>query len=206
MTKPDFTVYHMRASRSFRVLWLLEELGLPYAVEPIEFDFGDAGGEEYRKIHPVNKVPALVDGDTTMAESLAIMQYIMNKYSDGGLRPGIHDPEYGAYLQWYHFGEATLSAIGVTLMKQRRFLPMDKRNKETEDFAEAEMIKQLDYLASQLDGRDYVLEFGFSAADISIGYALLLLRLAKAKDKFPEPIHHYWETLKQRPAFVAASN
>ena len=98
MPTPDLTVYHMKGSRSLRVTWLLEELGLPYVVELIGFDPGNAGGDEYRKIHPLNKVPALIDGKTTMFESVAIMQFVMNKYGDGGLRPNINDSDYGSYF------------------------------------------------------------------------------------------------------------
>lgn len=123
MLKPDLKIYHMKGSRSLRVTWLLEELGMPYSTEILGFDLGNAGGDEYRKVYPLNKVPALMDGETSMFERVAIMQYIMNKYGDGGLRPEVNDPDYGHYLQWLHFGESTLTPIVVTFMQQRNFSP-----------------------------------------------------------------------------------
>lgn len=206
MPTPDLTVYHMKGSRSLRVTWLLEELGLPYVVELIGFDPGNAGGDEYRKIHPLNKVPALIDGKTTMFESVAIMQFVMNKYGDGGLRPDINDSDYGSYLQWLHYGESTLAPIIVTLMQQRNFFPKEQQSKFVEAQAEAELVKQLAFLEDQLSDHPYLLERGFSAADISIGYSLLLLRFAKAKDLLSERLQTYWKTLTERDAWVDASH
>lgn len=206
MAEPNLTVYHMKASRSLRVTWLLEELGLPYTAELIGFDLGNAGGDEYRKIHPLNKVPALVDGETTMFESVAIMQYIMNKYGDGGLRPGVADADYGAYLQWLHYGESTLAPVVVTLMQQRHFFPKEQRSVFVEQHAEAELVKQLGFLEDQLGDHDYILERGFSAADISVGYSLLLIRLARAKNLLSERLQEYWKTLTERDAWVDASH
>ena len=206
MPTPDLTVYHMKGSRSLRVTWLLEELGLPYVVELIGFDPGNAGGDEYRKIHPLNKVPALIDGKTTMFESVAIMQFVMNKYGDGGLRPDINDSDYGPYLQWLHYGESTLAPIIVTLMQQRNFFPKEQQSKFVEAQAEAELVKQLAFLEDQLSDHPYLLERGFSAADISIGYSLLLLRFAKAKDLLSERLQTYWKTLTERDAWVDASH
>lgn len=206
MTKPNFTVYHMQGSRSFRVVWLLEELGLPYSIESVGFDLGNAGGETYKDVHPLQKVPALIDGDLTMYESIAIMQYVLNRYGDGGFKPSIEDNDYAAYLQWLHFGESTLTPIVVDLMKQRRFFPKDKRNEYIVEQAEKEMSKQLAFLSDQIGDKDYILDRGFTAADISVGYCLLLARFAEAKVLFPENIKRYWKTLVSRPGWAAASD
>ena len=205
MTMPNLSVYHMKGSRSLRVLWLLEELGLPYSVNNVEFDLGNAGGDEYRRVHPMNKVPALVDGDMTMFESVAIMQYIMNKYGDGDLRPGINEPDYSTYLQWLHFGEATLTPLIVTLMQQRRFFAKENRDEYIEHLAEKELVKQLGFLSEQLGSHDYVLDRGFSAADVSIGYCLLLARFAGAKNVLSERIQKYWKNISERPAWIEAT-
>lgn len=203
--KPNFTVYHMTASRSLRVVWLLEELELPYSVEMIGFDFGNAGGESFKKIHPLQKVPALTDGDTTMYESVAIMQYVMNMHGDGGLRPEVGDAEYASYLQWLHFGEATLMPIIVDLLKHRRFYPKEERLDPVIEKAEIQLEKQLGFLASQIGVKDYILERGFSAADISVAYCMLLLRLVGAKSLIPETVMAYWNRAIARPAWIAAS-
>ena len=204
--KPNFTVYHMTASRSLRVVWLLEELGLPYTVEMIGFDFGNAGGESFKKVHPLQKVPALTDGETTMYESVAIMQYVMNMYGAGGLRPEVGGAGYASYLQWLHFGEATLMPIIVDLMKHRRFYPKEERLKPVVEKAEKQLEKQLGFLASQIGDKDYILERGFSAADISVAYCLLLIRIVGAKSLISETVMGYWKRVTARPAWIAASN
>ncbi len=204
MVKP-ITVYHLPRSRSLRVLWLLEELNLSYNVESIDFIPGKFGGKNYTKIHPLNKVPAIKDGDMVMFESIAIMQYVLDKYADGKLSPSIEDPEYGPYLQWLHYGESTLAPVIATLMYQRHFFAADKRSKDIETWAEAELIKVFSMLETQLSDHDYILKSGFSAADISVGYCLLLARLAKAHAQITDRIEDYWDTLTDRSAWLAIS-
>ena len=200
MTNP-ITVYHLARSRSMRVLWLLEELGLPYEVESLEFVPGKFGGADYTKIHPLNKVPAIKDGDMVMFESVAIMQYILAKYAPNKLAPAVDDPEYGPYLQWLHYGESTLAPVIAALMYQRHFFPTDKRSPDMEAWAEAELVKVFSILETQLGDHDYILKSGFSAADISVGYCLLLARLAKAHDQITDRIEDYWDTLTDRNAW-----
>lgn len=209
MTNP-ITVYHLPRSRSMRVLWLLEELGLPYQVESLDFVPGKFGGDDYTKIHPLNKVPAIKDGDMVMFESVAIMQYILNKYGpengvSGKLAPAVDDPEYGSYLQWLHYGESTLAPVIAALMYQRHFFPEEKRSTHMVDWAEAELVKVFSMLETQLGDHDYILKSGFSAADISVGYCLLLARLAKAHDQITDRIEDYWDTLTDRDAWAKMS-
>lgn len=209
MTNP-ITVYHLPRSRSMRVLWLLEEVGLPYEVESLDYVPGKFGGDHYTKIHPLNKVPAIKDGDMVMFESIAIMQYILDKYApekgvSGKLIPAVNDPEYGPYLQWLHYGESTLAPIIAALMSQRHFFPKDKRCKDMENWAETELVKVFSMLEAQLGDHDYILPSGFSAADISIGYCLLLARLAKAHSQITDRIQDYWETLTDRDAWLKIS-
>jgi len=199
------TVYHLPRSRSMRVLWLLEELGLPYNVESLDYVPGNFGGKDYTKIHPLNKVPAIKDGDMVMFESIAIMQYIMDINATGKLAPAIDDPEYGPYLQWLHYGESTLAPVIAALMYQRHFSPLDKRSKDVEVWAESELAKVFSMLETQLDNHDYILKSGFSAADISVGYCLLLARLAKAHAQITDRIEDYWETLTERDAWLKIS-
>lgn len=198
---PDFKVYHLPRSRSMRVLWLLEELGLPYEVESLDYVPGKFGGDEYSKIHPLNKVPAFKDGEMVMFESVAIMQYITDKYAPERLNPLCSDPEYGPYLQWLHYGESTLAPVIASLMYQRHFFAPEHRSKHIDGWAQQELSKQFSLLEAQLGDHDYILESGFSAADISVGYCLLLARLAKAHDQITDRIEEYWETLTDRDAW-----
>ncbi len=201
----DITVYHLPLSRSMRVLWLLEELGLDYKVESLDFVPGKFGGDEYTKIHPLNKVPAIKDGNIIMYESVAIMQYIMDKYAKDKLRPDVNSPEYASYLQFLHYGESSLAPPIAALMYQRHFFPKEKRNKYVEAWAETELKKQFLLLENQLGDKEYILESGFSAADISVGYSLLLARIAKAHAQITERLQDYWETLTDRDAWHKVS-
>lgn len=197
----DLKVYHLPRSRSMRVLWLLEELDIPYSVESLDFIPGKFGGDNYTKIHPLNKVPALADGDLIMYESVAIMQYILDKYGKGNLVPDLASPEYGPYLQWLHYGESTLAPVLATLMYQRHFFEEAQRSPVMDAWAQKELTKVFKMLESQLGDHDYILESGFSAADISVGYCLLLARLAKAHDQITDRIEEYWVTLTDRKAW-----
>ena len=201
----NMTVYHLPRSRSMRVLWLLEELGLSYTVESLDFVPGKFGGDKYTKIHPLNKVPAFKDGDMVMFESVAIMQYILNTKTAGSLRPAFDDENYGPYLQWLHYGESTLAPVVATLMYQRHFFPVEKRSADVEKWAEGELTKVIGMLDQQLQGQEYILKSGFSAADISVGYCLLLMRLAKAHGQITERVEEYWETLTDRDAWHTIS-
>ncbi|MEE9346817.1 MAG: glutathione S-transferase family protein [Robiginitomaculum sp.] len=198
---PDFTVYHLPKARSMRVLWLLEELGLPYKVEKLDFIPGKYGGDEYTKIHPLNKVPAFRDGDMLMFESVAILQYILGKYGSSRLSPPPSDPEYGTYLQWLHYGEGSLAPVIAALMYQRHFFKEADRSASIDAWAQRELTKQFSLLETQLGDKDYILESGFSAADISVGYCLLLARLAKAHDQITDRIEDYWDALTDRDAW-----
>lgn len=188
-----------------RVLWVLEELGLPYTVESLDYVPGKFGGDAYTKIHPLNKVPAIKDGDMVMFESVAIMEYILHKYGDGKLAPAVDDFEYGPYLQWLHYGESTLAPVIASLMYQRHFFPPEQRCPHIETWAEAELVKVLSMLEAQLGDHEYILGSGFSAADISVGYCLLLARLAKAHAQITDRIQDYWEVLTERDAWGRVS-
>ena len=108
------TVYHSPMMRSLRVIWLLEEMGITdYDLKLIPradvYDF--AKTPEYQAVNPLAKFPAITDGDLTMVESTAIMEYLLDKYGDHGLVPERGTPDYGRYLQWLHFGESGMGHI-----------------------------------------------------------------------------------------------
>jgi glutathione S-transferase len=184
---------------------LLEELGLPYERVDFKLDRGQTGGEDYKKIHPLNKFPVLRDGETTVFESLAIMQYIMDKYGAGSLRPEIDNAEYGQYLQWFQFGECSLAPALVSLMYQRTVYQSEQRSEAFEKSSMAELDKQLSLLETKLGDHEYILKSGFSAADISVGYCLLLARFCKANEQFSDRIIQYWNVIKSREAWRRAS-
>ena len=125
---PDLTLYHAPRTRSIRVRWLLEEMGLPYRIKPVQFSQRPAGDEAYADIHPLRKVPALTDGDTKTFESLAIMQYLMGRYGPTPCDVPAHDPAYGDYLKWLHFGESGMLMPVSLLLAHTTLLPEDRRD------------------------------------------------------------------------------
>src|SRR5258706_13937497 len=100
-------VHHAPKARSVRVVWLLEELGVPYEVRNVALARETPRSAEHLRVHPLGKVPAIEDGGLTMFESGAIVEYLLERHGAGRLAPAPGTPERGMYLQWLHFGEAT---------------------------------------------------------------------------------------------------
>ena len=118
------TVYHVTGTRSVRILWLLNELGLPYETVAMPFDHHILHGEAYLSLNPLGKVPAIDDDGFLLTESGAITQYILAKYGQGRLepvpRPKAGTPCHGRFLQWLYFPEATMMPPLATLVRERR--------------------------------------------------------------------------------------
>jgi len=102
------TLYHCAAARSFRPLWTLEELGLPYELKMLPFP-PRVFAKEYLGINPLGTIPLLLDGETRMTESAGIAQYLVSRYGPTPLAVAVDEPDYGAFINWLHFGEATLT-------------------------------------------------------------------------------------------------
>ena len=95
--------------RGFRVVWLLEEMGLPYRLRPVDLLAGAENDPEFLAVNPAGFIPALRDGDVTMVESIAIMEYLIARYGPTSLAPAPHDPAFPLYQQFLHMGEASLA-------------------------------------------------------------------------------------------------
>jgi len=104
------TLYHCTAARSFRPLWALEELKLPYELKMLPFP-PRVFAKEYLGINPLGTIPLLLDGDTRMTESAGIAHYLVTRYGPTPLAPAPHDPAFPAYQQFLHLGEAGLAAL-----------------------------------------------------------------------------------------------
>ena len=199
------TIYHFGQSRSLRVMWLLEEMGQPYELKSVPMAEVQqfAQSPEYLAVNPLGKFPAMQDGDMTMVESIAIMDYLMTKYDAGSLKPAADHPDLPAFLQWLHFGEAGIAPYLTMLMGHTVTLPEEQRVEGIARWGKKETMRCLDFVSKGLGARDYLCPSGFTAADISVFYMLLLLRLIKQFDDVPENIKAYYDRLKQRPAWQA---
>lgn len=158
--------------RGFRVVWLLEEMGLPYRLRPVDLLAGVENDAEYLTINPAGFIPAIRDGDVTMIESIAIMEYLMARYGPTPLAPDPHDPAFPAYLQFLHLGEAGLAASIYFVVVSRNLAPEAERQNWGAGKALEVFENRLGLLTRQLDRSRYLAGDTFTAADISVTYAL----------------------------------
>jgi len=191
-------VFHAPRSRSTRVIWMLEEMGLPYEVEPGSIMQPSAA---FLKANPTRTLPVLVDGDTVITESIAILQYLGTKYGPTPLVPDPQDPGYADYLQFLVLGEASLAA-GLTPLVRAMFMAPDdqKQNWTLKNNAES-FIRQLQLVDARLAKSPYLAGENFTAADISVGYALAFGAFLGLDDGYSPAIKEYQQRITSREAF-----
>ncbi|HEX4197261.1 MAG TPA: glutathione S-transferase family protein [Caulobacteraceae bacterium] len=160
--------------RGFRVVWLLEEMGLPYRLRPVDLLAGVEDDKEFLAINPAGFIPALVDGEVTMVESIAIMEYLMARYGPTPLAPDPHDPTFPAYQQFLHLGEAGLAASLYFVNGARNFAPEAERHNWSAAQALDVFETRLSLVTRRLARSPYLAGEAFTAADISVTYALEL--------------------------------
>ena len=199
-------LYHCADARSFRPLWALEELGLDYELTVMPFP-PRYRAKEYMAVNPLGTIPALVDGETFMTESAAIVEYLVTRYGPSPLAVEVDDPAYGAWLNWLHFGEATLTFPQTLVLRYRRFEP-GKAEVVADDYAKwfLSRLKAVDRALTTIlsPAGDWLCAGRFTGADISVGYALLLAGQLGLDAEFTPAIAAYWARLQARPAFQAA--
>lgn len=196
-------LYFAPKSRAVRIAWLLEELGLEYELE--YFKVGDKilRSAEYKKIHPMGRIPVLEDDKVKIYESGAILQYILAKYDNGSLAFTHEDPEFSEYLQWLHYAEGSIMQQVNTLVVETILLPPEKKN-EVNVARALKLIKiALSNVNTRLSDREY-LAGKFSGADIMTGHACYGAMNAGADISEFMHIQDYLERLLSRPAFKKA--
>ena len=197
------TLYHCTAARSFRPLWALEELGLAYDLRMLPFP-PRVFAKEYLALNPLGTIPLLIDGDVRMTESAAIAQYLVTRYGPTPLAVGTDEPDYGAYLNWLHFGEATLTFPQTLVLRYSKLEPEERRNPQVATDYAKWFFGRLRAVETAVSNHDMVCGGRFTAADISVGYALRLAeRLGLAKD-FTPAVAAYWQRLRERDGFRRA--
>jgi glutathione S-transferase len=162
--------------RGFRVVWLLEEMGLPYRLRRVDLLAGAENDPEFMAINPGGFIPAITDGDVTMVESIAIMEYLMARYGPTPLAPDPHDPTFPAYQQFLHLGEAGLAASAYFVNSARNLAPEAERENHTGRHALETYQTRLRLVTQQLARFPYMAGEAFTAADISVTYAIELAR------------------------------
>ncbi len=201
------TIYHVPRTRSARVIWLCEELGLPYEVVPVDFSPEYRKSAEWRRLNPIGKVPAMTDVDAdgnpfTMIESGAMVHYILERYGEGRLQPRAGSPENALFLQWSWFAEASLARPLGDMVHHRILKPEPERIPAVVEDGRERAEICLDAVEAALEGRDYLLGSEFSAADIMMGYSLALARrLGLLDERYPNVVA-YMDRLGARPGFL----
>ena len=195
-------LYHAPRSRSIRIVWLLEELGLPYELELCDFRPGQTA---FAQQTPTGKFPVLEDDGMVMSESGAILQYILERYANGRLQPEVGSAERGPFLQWIHFAEGTAHPPLGTILWHSIYRQDATPDSEIMKAARERARSPLRYLEQSLGDRDYILGSEFSAADIMLGFTLFAARVigVLSDDDFPK-LAAYMARLQARPAFQTA--
>jgi glutathione S-transferase len=197
------TLYHCTAARSFRPLWALEELGLRYDLKMLPFP-PRALAREYLALNPLGTIPLLIDGSVRMTESAAILQYLVTRYGPTPLAVATDEGDYGAYLNWLYFGEATLTFPQALILRYAKFEPEERRSPQVATDYAKWFFGRLRAVEAAVESREMLCAGRFTVADISVGYALLLAdRIGLARD-FGPAVTAYWERLRAREGFCRA--
>ena len=198
-------LFHCISARSFRPLWLLEELGTAYALHMLPFP-PRVHQRAFLALNPLGTVPLLLDGDTRMTESAAMCQYLAARYSAGQLDVAIHEAAYGDYLNLLHFGEATLTFPQTLVLRYTHFEPEGKKQPQVaQDYARW-FLARLRTLEPRLAESAFLCAGRFTAADVSVGYALLLAQHLGLAEQFTPNVAGYWARLQQRPGYQRAQD
>jgi len=210
------TVHHLNNSRSQRVLWLLEELGLDYTVVRYQRDAATMlAPAALRAVHPLGKSPVLVDGDDTLAESGAILEYLVERY-DAARRfaPSPGTPEHLRYRYWLHYAEG--SAMPPLLMSlvfsriRRAPMPFFARpiarriaDKAMRGFVGPQVALHLDYMEAELGRQRWFAGEDFSAADIQMSFPVEAAAARAGLERYPN-LHGFLDRIHARPAYQRA--
>ncbi|MFO1013886.1 MAG: glutathione S-transferase family protein [Caulobacteraceae bacterium] len=197
------TLHHCIDARSFRPLWALEEVGVPYELKVLPFPPRFLQ-REYLEINPLGTIPAFFDGDAPrMTESAAICQYLGDRYARGAQGVAVEEPAYGAYLNWLHFGEATLTFPQTLVLRYRRLEPPERRVPQAADDYAKWFLARARAITPALE-QEFICAGRFTMADISISYALMLAQQLGLFEALEPAAKTYFERHSGRPAFRRA--
>jgi glutathione S-transferase len=197
-------IHHARLTRSVRVVWLLEELGVPYELATFEFTRENLSRPEYLALHPLGKVPVIQDDDVTLFESGAILEYLLEEHGGGRLAPPPGSRDRARYLQWFHFGEASLTTHVGTIVRHRFTLPEVERIPAAAEDGRVRLHQALDVVDKVLAERPFILGDEFTAADIMVAYGVAISKIMRELPPELGALSAYLSRMKKRPAYERA--
>jgi glutathione S-transferase len=197
------TVHHLSTSRSERIVWLMEELGLEYRLERHQREAGGAAPGPMKALHALGKAPLITDGDLVLAESGAIVEYIVRRHGAGRLAVAPEAPEFARYVYWMHFAEGSLMSLMLIALVLAR-VP-----EATESPVRARILERmkqmLAYVDAELAGREYFAGSAFTAADVMMVFPFTTMRRFLDYDIAPYANIAAWlERIAARPAYAKA--
>lgn len=197
------TVHHLRISQSERIVWLCEELGIPYELKAYDRDATTRlAPDAYRALHPLGTAPIITDGDLVLAESAAIMAYIIAKHGGGQLAVAPDEPGYADYLFWFHFGNGSLMPGRIMDLVAAM---LGEGMGALGDAMQARNARMYAMMNVQLGKTEYLAGDAFTAADIISVFPLTTMRMFAPLDLSPYPnIQAYLKRIGARPAYQAA--
>ncbi|MBA3810060.1 MAG: glutathione S-transferase family protein [Caulobacteraceae bacterium] len=194
-------VHHLNNSRSQRVLWLLEELEVPYEIKFYQRDKDtNLAPPELKEVHPLGKSPVIREGNHTMAESGAIVDYLIRTHGHGRLTPGPDGADYETYLEWLHYAEGSAMLPLMLLLYTMR---LGDAAAPLKDRIDSEIANHLGYIETALEGRPYILGEEFSGADVQLSFVAEVARAFGRLTPYPN-LTAWLDRLHARPAFKKA--
>ena len=197
------TIYHLGVSRSERIVWLMEELGLPYKLETMMREPNGAAPPAYKALHALGKAPVIRDGDLTLAESGAIVEYIVNRHAGGRLGIRVDSPDYPRYIYWMHFAEGSLMTLMLIALVLQR-VPEAKESPVRARIRDR-IAQMLAFVDAELAGRNWFVGPDFTAADVMMTFPFTTMRKYLEYDLAPYAnIAEYLKRIEARPAYKKA--
>lgn len=196
-------LYHCLNARSFRPLWTLEELGLPYALRVLPFPPRERA-PDYLEVNPLGTIPFFTDGETTMTESAAICHYLVTRHGPTPLAVAEGEPDYGRFLNFLHFGEATLTFPQTLVLRYGRLEPEERRLPQVVDDYARWFMSRLRAVEAAMQRAPWLAGSRFTAADVSVGYALLFAERLGLAARFSPGVAQYWQRLQARDGYRRA--
>jgi glutathione S-transferase len=192
------TVHHLNDSRSQRIIWLLEELGIPYEIKFYQRDAATRlAPPELKAIHPLGKSPVITDNGRAVAESGAIVEYILRRHGNGALQPVANSADYDSYIEWLHYSEG--SAM-LPLMLHLYTTRLGDAAAPLRPRIDSEIANHLSYVNQSLNGKDYFVGGKLTGADIQMSFVGEMAKIFGMIDGYPN-LKEWLARMHARPAF-----
>jgi glutathione S-transferase len=198
------TLFHCVSARSFRPLWTMAEIGLGYELKMLPFP-PRVHARHFLDSNPLGTVPLLIDGATRMTESAAMCQYLAERYRAPQLLVPPDDAAFGAFLNWIHFGEATLTFPQALIIRYSQLEAPERRSPQIVADYSRWFLGRLRAVETAVASRDYLCGDQFTIADISVGYALMLAEQIGLGSQLPHAVGEYWKRLSDRASYQEAN-